>query len=353
MHRILVRALTLFLAAATAPVVMAEEPPPGKVALHLTPSAGKPVLFVLKSQRLTSSAMQDRIIKMLEEPEDKYAVKRTTEFSLEVLDARPDGTWNAYLRFGRVEATFPNPNGNPRKWTSDGSLPGDLLSRMQVCEAIFLGGTSFPLLLGPGGQIRTVEGFEATVKKRLKGLGVKDDDVSSFTIPMHPEAVTSLVDAALAATPLPRDPVGRGDTWKDDGPAPFDRPELKWLLRQTFLVEAADGKEASLRGTGTVEWVPSPVLDNVGSDLGKALAGALPKCTVEGSSVTSSLRLSAADGLPLSGTLEAKVTFTDEHGGETGKGKRIVETATLERVAAWPSGKKAPPAPVKKPPGVK
>jgi hypothetical protein len=35
----------------------------------------------------------------------------------------------------------------------------------------------------------------------LKGLGVKDDEASSITIPLHPEAVTTLVDAALAEAP--------------------------------------------------------------------------------------------------------------------------------------------------------
>ncbi len=317
----------LLIAVVAEPAAVFGQAAPAKASLALVPAPGKPVRFLETTETATRIDFKGsgRSPALAEGVKEKVV----TELSLEVQEAIPGGGYRATLHFGRQVATFLQISGDPTTVRSDERLPADPMIRFSGIPALALGGSELAATLGAGGFVTSVEGCREAVKARAKVLGLSEGEGFLLGATLSPEGVAAAVNAALVATPLPAKELVAGSGWKDEDVVGQVGQLNEIVILRNLRVTRVDDREVSLDGPGTV--AARKVKLPKGFDLGDL--GPKP-VAVKASGVSTTLRISRVDGLPLAVSTEATMTYR-EGGSE-------IETVwtwkcSLARVASWPS----------------
>ncbi|HEU4395345.1 MAG TPA: DUF6263 family protein [Planctomycetota bacterium] len=306
--RAVVAAGILALVPAAAP---AEDPAPERFTLRLAPSPDRPVRFVHSSETVQESKAIGRVTAQYE-----------IETALRVLRAVPGGGFAAEFSMGRGSTRMENPALGNLDYETTKALPEKQVLRLMAYAVASLADTSLPVELDAGGRVHRVDGIDRARAAREAALSPSPLEKMMIHMTLTSHNLARLVDGMLVATPLPTESIAVGHRWEDEDPVYGVSRQFDMRIRQTLRIESLDAKEAAVRGEGKI-------LVKAGESLPGAKS--LEVQPSEGP-VTTTLRLSRADGLPIDVEMRSSVTI----------GTRVgpIEQTTvsrLRRVEEWPS----------------
>lgn len=302
--------------------------PPSRVRLALAPAPGAPVRFVhsvVRQERVRRDGGGQGLPANLRDQTKSIEVE--TEFSLEILEQRPNGSHDVVLRFGRTTATLTHPGRKPVEARSDRPVPEDATFRTEAAEAVARGDIELRGSLDGDGMVAAFTVPEPLPFLRRERLGLRPHEMGRVLMPLREDVVVAWVRRALMSTPLPKAEVGVGATWSLDLPIESEAGDSGFVLRQTMRVAAIGDGEVRIEGKGKGVLTPGKVpLDPFG------------KAELRESTADSMVRLSSQDGLPVEGSIEFSFTLaTRGRSSLASSTRRCSERHQIRRVEKWPS----------------
>jgi hypothetical protein len=217
-------------------------------------------------------------------------------------------------------------------------LPGEATGKSVVLSLCALGGNEFPVVLEPGGRVRSVAGVPeavGAVTARHGGDATLRDVVAEA---ITERKVKETLDFALVATPLPQGPVAAGLAWEDRDAVPGLSSGIE--MAAAYRQEVAEVAQESVRvtGKGALEFRPA-----TGRGANARLAALLSHAETRTAAVSAECSVSRADGLPLAASSELHLALgLRDAAGEKPLGEMTQDVRfRLDRVAAWPSSSDA------------
>jgi hypothetical protein len=275
-----------------------------------------------------------------------------TEFSLAIRESPPGGGHRGILRFGLLTMVQTTYGGRTAAQRSDREMSaGTIATRVESARYLVLGGLDIPVTLDDRGTVTGAEVESGAAAAREKVLGVRATGLH-WRDYFEPWWIADFLAAGLTTSPLPEGEVSPETEWSEDETC-WDGPdEGPLVFRRRFRVARIEEKEVSFEATGNVlsfSYEARPPSLKPPDPPKRSPPGDHGRVDIGSSSVSTHVRLSREDGLPLLVETEAKMDYKDALG--------IVPRlwtfhSKLERVKAWPSGRPFEP-PVPKPPGGK
>jgi len=257
----------------------------------------------------------------------------TAEVSVELAAKRKDGTFEALLGFGRVRWVSDLSGANASELRSDRALPKDAPLRAAALRDLVLGSTTTAILIDPTGLCRGVTEDSLEHKARTNALGLDKSEAATLPALLAGPRLLREYGRVVATLPVPADPVVVGGTFGIATPVGEGEGRSGLYASQTLTVTAIEADAIVVEGKGRVAWADDERARKAGEPL--------PTVKVLRSEVSSRFRIARADGLPLAGSWEFDWAWERRDPGQEAFHRREGrEKATLQRVAAWPSGAK-------------
>ncbi len=270
---------------------LAQDAPRGGAAppapeLRLVPAPGRSIGFKIRAESSTTTSIGR------ESAGGPRASHCEMTLALEIGEADGAGALAVALRVSRITGRSTRMGFGSFDFDSEEAPAAEGLRRVAVNRFTALAGATFLLRVRTDGSVVSVSGIEEARKLATSRVG--DDPMQRRLIAdsISDESVEDLFLSILGPAPLPKGPVTRKTTWRDEDTLRFNSWEATYSIERALEVVSITKDAVKVAGKGSV------TLDE-STDV-----ALLPLTITDPSrqSLVSEWTLSRADGLPMSGT---------------------------------------------------